>query len=133
MLPLGPVSTEHSSNKKAYCLLLRYVIQGVIKLIKGYTTQYNMFNNVEHYIECKKKRVKTAVYICGVAPAVFHNRPWVKPVTMGVVLEWVWCTQVWVQCVKIHPQSLQYQSYSVCICFFPNFTQFPESSSQPYQ
>jgi len=42
------------------------------------------------------------VYICGVAPAVFHSRLWVKPVTVVAVLEWVRCTQVWVQCVKIY-------------------------------
>ena len=65
MLPQGPVSTEHSLNKKPYCLLLRYVIQGVIKLIKGYTTQYNMFNNVEHYIECKKKESELqCIFVC---------------------------------------------------------------------
>jgi hypothetical protein len=44
------------------------------------------------------------VYICGVAPAVFHNRLWVKPVTAVAVLEWVRCWRVQVWCARSYPR-----------------------------
>jgi hypothetical protein len=45
-----------------------------------------MFNSVE-CLSMRQNVVKTMVYIHSITLAVFHDRPWVKPVTMVVVLE----------------------------------------------
>jgi hypothetical protein len=45
-----------------------------------------MFNSVD-CLSMRQNVVKTMVYIHGVTPVVFRDRPWVKPVTVVVVLD----------------------------------------------
>jgi hypothetical protein len=46
------------------------------KLVKGYLyCKYTMFNNVEQQMQ-GKNIANTTVYMHGVAPVVFHDKPW---------------------------------------------------------